>query len=145
VFCCSVGSSEAIKRSSERKAGRTQATIEVQAQAKQEHLSVGVSLLDVPVAKLQIVQASDVVKDRWLGRTLLEPSLAQNADGLWLLTVRRQGSHGQFDVPSIGIDVILADVELGLIVVLISYHGAAPAKYGRLGYLVQKGQFYRYF
>lgn len=122
-----------------------QATIEVQAQAEQEHTPICASLLDVPVATLQIVQASDVVKDRWLDRALLEPALAQNADGLWLLTVRRQGTHGQFDVPYIGSEVLLADAELGLIVVLVSYHGAEPAKYGRLGYLVQKGQFFRYY
>ena len=122
-----------------------QAIIEVQAQAKLGHTPVGVSLLDVPVATLQIVQASDVVKDRWLDRALLEPTLAQNADGLWVLTVRRQGLHGQFDVPYVGSDIILADAELGLIVVLISYHGTSPEKYGRLGYLVQKGQYYRYF
>lgn len=76
---------------------------------------------------------------------MLEPRLAQNADGLWLLTVRRQGEHGQFDAPYIGSEALLADAELGLIVVLVSYHGAEPAKYGRLGYLIQKGQFYRYY
>ena len=122
-----------------------QATIEVQAQAEQEYLPVGGSRLDVPVATLQIVQASDVVKDRWLDRALLEPTLKQNADGLWVLTVRRQGTHGQFEGPYIGSKVLLADAELGLVVVLVSYHGAEPAKYGRLGYLVPKGQFYRYF
>lgn len=76
---------------------------------------------------------------------MLEPTLAQNADGLWVLTVRRQGGHGQFEVPYIGSEVLLADAELGLVVVLVSYRGAEPVKYGRLGCLVQKGQFYRYF
>lgn len=122
-----------------------QATIEAQAQAEQEFTPVGASLFDVPVATLQIVQASDVVKDRWLDRALLEPTLTQNADGLWMLTVRRQGTHGQFDVPYIGSEVLLADEELGLIVVLVSYHGANAEKYGRRGYLVQKGQFFRYY
>jgi hypothetical protein len=122
-----------------------QSTIEVQAQAEQEYLPVGASLLDVPVATLQIVQASDVVKDRWLDRALLEPTLAQNADELWVLTVRRQGTYGQFDVPYIGSEVLLADAELGLVVVLVSFHGAEPAKYGKRGYFTQKGQFYRYY
>lgn len=122
-----------------------QATIEVQAQAEQRYLPIGASLLDVLVATLQIVQASDVVKDRWLDRALLEPTLMQNADGLWVLRVRRQGAHGQFDVPYIGSEVLLADAELGLMVVLVSYHGASAQKYGRLGYMVQKGQYYRFY
>ena len=120
-----------------------QAAIDVQANAEQG--CIPASLLDLPVAKLQIAQASDVLKERWLDRSRLAPTLEQNANGLWLLTVRRQGIHGQFDVPYVGSDLILADAELGLIVVLISYHGAEPEKHGRLGYLVQKGQFYRYF
>lgn len=88
-------------------------TLEVQAQAELERTPPADSLLDLPVAKLQMMQASDAVKDRWLDRALLEPTLAQNADGLWVLTVRRQGAHWQFDVPYVGSDIILADVELG--------------------------------
>lgn len=116
-----------------------------QEQAEVLPYRAGVSLLDLPVAKLQIVQTSAVVTDHWLHRSMLEPTLAENADGLWVLAVRRQGTHGQFDVPYIGSEVILADAELGLVVVLVSYHGDAPEKYGKMGYLMQKGQFYRYY
>src|SRR6266568_3907264 len=103
------------------------------------------SLLDLPVAKLQIVQSSDVLKESWLQRPMLEPTLAQNADGLWVLSVRRQGEHSKFEVPYIGSEIILADAELGLVVVLIGYHGSETEKYGKLGYMTQKGQFYRYY
>jgi hypothetical protein len=103
------------------------------------------SLLDLPVAGLQIVQATDVVTADWLDRSLLEPRLSQNADGLWVLTVRRQGKHSTFEVPYIGSDILLADAELGLVVVLVAYHGSDTTKYGRLGYKTQKGQFYRYY
>ena len=57
-----------------------QATIEVQANTEQERISA--SLFDLPVAKLQIIQAADVFKERWLDRSLLEPTLTLNADGL---------------------------------------------------------------
>ena len=120
-------------------------TIEVQANADLECSSAAASLLDLPVAKLQIVQASEVVKDQRLDRSLLEPQLAQNADGLWMLTVRRQGEYRQFDVPYIGSEIILAEAELGLVVVLVSFHGASAEKYGKRGYFTQKGQYYRYF
>ena len=90
-----------------------QTTLVVQ-QAEQESISASVSLLDLPVAKLQMVQASDVVTERWLDRSLLEPQLTHNADGLWVLTVRRQGAHSRFEVPYIGSEIILADAELGL-------------------------------
>lgn len=103
------------------------------------------SLLDLPVARLQIVQASEVVKADWLDRAMLEPTLAQNADGLWVLSVRRQGEHSKFEVPFIGSEILLADAEFGLVVVLIGYHGSSTEKYGRLGYMTQKGQFYRYY
>lgn len=103
------------------------------------------SLLDLPMAKLQIVQAPDVVKEDWLERAMIEPTLTQNADGLWLLSVRRQGEHSKFDVPFIGSEIVLADAELGLIVVIVGYHGSQTEKYGRLGYMTQKGQFYRYY
>ena len=111
----------------------------------QENVSTVASLLDLPVAKLQIVQASDVVKANWLDRSMIEPKLMQNADGLWVLTVRRQGEHSKFEVPFIGSEIVLADAELGLVVVLIGYHGSQTEKYGRLGYMTQKGQFYRYY
>src|SRR5260221_7810511 len=110
----------------------------------QESVSVA-SVLDLPVAKLQIVQASDVVTIDWLERGVIEPKLSQNADGLWVLSVLRQGEHSKFEVPYIGSDIILADAELGLVVVLIGYHGTTAEKYGRKGYMVQKGQFYRYY
>ncbi len=103
------------------------------------------SLLDWPIARLQIVQASAVVDADWLDRSMLEPKLVQNADGLWVLTLHRQGEHSKFSVPYIGSEIILADPDLGLVVILIGYHGAQPEKYGRLGYMTQKGQFYRYY
>ncbi len=107
--------------------------------------SAVVSLVDMPVARLQIVQASDKVMTSWLDRSLLEPQLTQNADGLWILAVRQQGEYGTFDKTYIGSHIILADGELGLVVVLMAYHGVEPEKYGKRGYLVQKGQFYRYY
>src|SRR5579862_9761515 len=104
-----------------------------------------VSLLDLPIAKLQIMQAGEVIQDQRLDRFLLEPQLTHNADGLWVLTLRRQGAYREFAVPYVGSEVLLADAELGLVVVLVSFHGASAEKYGKLGYFTQKGQFYRYF
>jgi hypothetical protein len=104
-----------------------------------------VSLLDLPIAKLQIVQASDVVNESRLSRAMLEPRLETNADGLQVLTVRRQGKYREFAVPYVGTEIIMADAELGLIVVLVGYHSHITEKYGRLGYKTQKGQFYRYY
>jgi hypothetical protein len=103
------------------------------------------ALLDLPVARLQIVQSNEVVNADWLERAMLEPALAQNADGLWVLSVRRQGEHSKFNVPFIGSEILLADPEFGLVVVLVGYHGSSTEKYGRLGYMTQKGQFYRYY
>ncbi|MGH7750927.1 MAG: hypothetical protein ACREQ5_40100, partial [Candidatus Dormibacteria bacterium] len=82
-----------------------------------------ISVLDLPMAKLQIVQTGNIVENGWPDRPMVEPQLTQNADGLWLLTVRRQGEHGKFDVTSIGTEILLADAELGLIVCLVGYHG----------------------
>src|SRR5579885_1558491 len=59
-------------------------------------------LLNFPIARLQIVQASEVLKADWLDRSMLEPKLEQNADDLWTLTVHRQGEHSKFEVPYIG-------------------------------------------
>lgn len=117
---------------------------QMQAQDEDEMLAF-TALLDLPVARLQIVQAADVINAAWLDRAQLEPILQQNADGLWLLSVRRQGKHSSFDVPYIGSEILLASEELGLVVVLVGYHGSQTEKYGRLGYMTQKGQFYRYY
>jgi len=103
------------------------------------------SLLDLPIAKLQILQSGEIVKESWLKRPMLEPGLSCNADGLWVLSLHRQGEHSKFVIPYIGSEIILADAELGLVVVLVAYHGAETEKYGRLGYMTQKGQFYRYY
>jgi hypothetical protein len=119
--------------------------LEVQANIELEHSSAAVSLLDMPIAKLQIVQAGEVLKDQRFDRSLLEPELIRNADGLWVLTLRRQGEYRQFAVPYIGSEIILADAELGLVTVLVSYHGASAEKYGKRGYFTQKGQFYRHY
>jgi hypothetical protein len=102
-------------------------------------------LLDLPMAKLQIVQSPDILEEYHLERPMLEPQLSLNADGLWVLSVRRQGEHRKFNVPFIGSEIMLADAELGLIVVLVGYHGSSSEKYGKLGYMTQKGQFYRYY
>jgi hypothetical protein len=104
-----------------------------------------ISLLDLPVARLQIVQAREVVKADWLDRGMVEPVLSQNADGLWVLSLRRQGEHSKFEVPYINSEILLADAELGFVMVLVGYHGSQTEKYGRLGYMTQKGQFYRYY
>lgn len=118
--------------------------VEVQVNAELECNSAA-ALLALPVAKLQIMQAGDIVWDQRLDRSLLEPQLTHNADGLWVLTVRRQGEHSRFEVPYIGSEIILADAELGLVVVLVGFHGASAEKYGKRGYFTQKGQFYRYY
>lgn len=102
-------------------------------------------LLDLPIARLQIVQTNEVVDADWLDRSMLEPTLSQNADGLWVLTVYRQGEYGKFAVPYISSHILLADSELGLVVVLVGYHGSATEKYGRMGYMTQKGQFFRFY
>jgi hypothetical protein len=121
-------------------------TVSVETQGNEAHETITpTSLLDLPVAKLQIVQSSEVIKADYLSRPMLEPTLAQNTDGLWMLSVRRQGEHSKFEVPYIGSEILLADPELGLVVVLVSYHGSSTEKYGRLGYMTQKGQFYRYY
>lgn len=101
-------------------------------------------LLNLPVAGLQIVQSCDILESTWLDRAMIDPILSQNADGLWTLSVYRQGEYGEFEMPYISSEIILADAELGLIVVLISYHGTdayGPKRDRR----VQKGQFYRYY
>jgi hypothetical protein len=103
------------------------------------------ALLDLPMAKLQIVTTNDVIDESYLDRPAIEPQLTQNADGLWVLSVRRQGVHRKFDVPFVGSEILLADAELGLVVVLVGYHGSHTEKYGKLGYMTQKGQFYRYY
>src|SRR5690348_9634892 len=87
---------------------------------EQEMVSV-ISVLDLPVARLQIVQTCDVLRDGWPYRPDVEPKLEQNADGLWVLTLRRQGEHGKFDVSYIGSEILLADAELGFVVVLVAY------------------------
>jgi hypothetical protein len=110
----------------------------------QEHALDPISLLDLPEASLQIVQASDTIEHGWLDRPTVSPVLSQNADGLWLLTVRRQGVHGGFNMPYIGSEILMADAEMGLIVVLVGYHGTEA--YGRKKEKhVQKGQLYRYY
>jgi hypothetical protein len=122
----------------------TQETEIITQEAESPEVSV-TSLLDLPMAKLQIVTTSDVLDESYLDRSMIEPRLSQNADGLWVLSVRRQGAHRQFNVPFIGSEIIVSDAELGLVVVLVGYHGSATEKYGRLGYMTQKGQFYRYY
>lgn len=103
-----------------------------------------IALLDFPVAKLQLVQSGGVIDACWPDRPTVEPKLTQNADGLWLLTVRRQGEHGKFEVPYIGTEILLADAEMGLIVVLVGYHGTET--WGRKrDKRVVKGQFYRFY
>lgn len=103
-----------------------------------------ISLLDLPVAGFQIMQAGDTVTDGWPNRADVSPVLAQNADGLWALTVRRQGKHGEFSVPYIGSEILLADAEIGLVVVLVGYHGTET--YGRKkNKRVPKGQFWRFY
>jgi hypothetical protein len=103
-----------------------------------------IPVLDMPMAGLQIVRDVHVVETSWLDREMIQPTLAQNADGLWTLALRRQGEYGKFELLYIESQVLLADSELGLVVVLISYHGTEV--YGRKRHeRVQKGQFYRYY
>lgn len=103
-----------------------------------------ISVLGLPVARLQIMQASDLMREGWPDRSDVEPTLAQNADGLWVLTVRRQGEHGKFDVPYITSEILLADAEMGFVVVLVAYHGTET--WGRKrDKRVMKGQFYRFY
>ena len=111
---------------------------------KPEESVPSVSVLDLPMAKLQIMQAGDMVRDGYLVRSDVDPILDQNADGLWMLTLRRQGKHGKFSIPYIGSEVLLADAEMGFIVVLVAYHGTET--FGRKkNKRVSKGQFYRFY
>jgi hypothetical protein len=103
-----------------------------------------IPVLEMPVARLQIVQTSEIVQEGWPGRPDVEPVLSQNRDGLWMLTIRRQGEHGKFDVPYIGTEILLADAEMGLIVALIGYHGTETWGRSR-DKRVPKGQFYRFY
>jgi len=101
-------------------------------------------LLDMPMAGLQVIQSSELVTEEWSGRPAIEPDLYQNQDGLWLLSLKCQGEHGKFSVPYIGSEVVYADAEIGLIVVLVGYHGVeihGPKKNRH----TDKGQFYRYY
>lgn len=122
----------------------TQETEVITQEVATQEISI-TALLDLPMAKLQIVTTNDVIDESYLDRPSIEPRLSQNADGLWVLSVRRQGIHRKFDVPFVGSEILLADAELGLIVVLVGYHGSHTEKYGKLGYMTQKGQFYRYY
>lgn len=107
-------------------------------------IAPAVSVLDLPFARLQIVQSSDIMREGWPGRPDVEPILAQNADGLWVLTVRRQGKHGEFGIPYIGSEILLADAEMGMIVVLIGYHGTEAFGRKKNKHVVS-GQFYRFY
>lgn len=113
-------------------------TLEVKALTSAEE-KASPSLLDLPVAKLQIVQAHDVVIAPCLDRSLLEPKLMQNADGLWFLTVRRQGEYRKFERSYISSEIVLADAELGLIVVLVSLSWVADRKVWTAGLHDAKG------
>ncbi len=103
-----------------------------------------ISLLDLPVAKLQIVQSGGTLADIWK-REQVEPKLTQNADGLWLVTIRQQGEHGKFDVPYIGTEILLADPEMGLVVALCAYHSTDTYKISRRERVAWKGQFWRFY
>lgn len=99
-------------------------------------------LQSLPEAQLQIVCAPDPIEDAWPDRGTIEPTLSQNADGLWVLSVRRQGEYGKFEMSYISSEILLADP--ALVVVLIAYHGTEP--YGpKRNRHVSKGQFYRYY
>jgi hypothetical protein len=101
-------------------------------------------LLDIPIARLQVIRSGEQITEEWPGRPAVEPDLYQNQDGLWLLSLKRQGEHGKFAIPYIGSEVVYADAELGLVVVLVGYHGIethGPKKNRH----TNKGQFYRYY
>ena len=101
-------------------------------------------LLDMPIAGLQVIQSDELVTEEWSGRSATEPDLYQSSEGLWLLSLKCQGEHGKFLMPYIGSEVIYSNVELGLIVVLVGYHGVeihGPKKNRH----TDKGQFYRYY
>lgn len=100
-------------------------------------------LVDLSAAGLQITQASDEIEAAWLDRSMLAPVLEHKEDGSWVLSVRNQGAHQKFEKVFIGSEIILADEDL--VAILVGWHGNNPEKYGRLGYLTQKGQFYRYY
>lgn len=101
-----------------------------------------VVLQSLPEVQLQIVQVPSLIDDAWPDRGTIEPTLLQNADGLWLLSVRRQGEYGKFEMSYISSEILLADT--ALVVVLIAYHGTEP--YGpKRSRRVTKGQFYRYY
>jgi hypothetical protein len=103
-----------------------------------------ITLLDIPVARLQVVQMGDSIEDLWPDRGTVEPTLAYNADGLCVLSIRRQGEYGKFEMLYIGSEIILADPALGLCVVLVAYHGTECHGSKRNRH-VSKGQFYRYY
>jgi len=101
-------------------------------------------LLDLPLARLQVSRAEEPVTAPYPTRPDVEPTLLQNADGLWTLAIKQQGEYGKFEVPYIQSQLLLSDPESDLVVVLISYHGTeayGPKRYRR----VSKGQFYRYY
>jgi hypothetical protein len=101
-------------------------------------------LLDLPAASLQIMLAGDIQPDVW-ERSQVEPKLAQNADGMWMLTVRRQGQYKSFDMAYIDSQVLYADGEMGLVVVLCAFHSVATYRIARKQEIAWKGQFYRYY
>lgn len=97
-----------------------------------------------PDTMLQIVQAEESIDPPWLTRDHIAPVLSR-IDGISTLVMRCQGEYGKFAVPYIATHILCNDAEQGLVVVLVSYHGASVEKYGRIGYKTQKGQFYHYY
>lgn len=93
---------------------------------------------------MQFVEHTELVEDIWLERAIIEPELSKNSDGLWRLRLHRQGKHGEFEIPYIDTQIIMADSDLGFVVVLVGYHGTEPYGPSRSKH-VQKGQFYRFY
>ncbi len=94
-----------------------------------------------PVIDFQIVEHSETITDGYLYRRDVQPVLTQNQEGVYLLSIHRQGEYGNFEVPYVSSQVVYANSDL--VVILISYCGNET--FGRKKNLrVTKGQFWRY-
>jgi hypothetical protein len=117
----------------------------VTADAMPQEVTSPTILFDMPAATLQVVQSSELVENTWPARADVEPQLEQNADGLYMLSLRNQGVHGKFELPYIGSTVVYVDEEL--LAVLVAFHGTDTIKLRRpTRYVVSsKGQFWRFY
>lgn len=94
------------------------------------------------VVTLQAVSDMEPIRSDYPRRRDVEPGLSQNEEGIFILRLHNQGSHGTFEIPYINNQIVYADSEL--VAILVSYHGTEA--YGpKRDRCVSKGQFWRFY